>query len=100
MPTAAQTADYLSQFYYDKSQVFTRQETERHVADALKSYATQSWVEGKGYDTAASVDNKLTGYIPKSPRVERIEVLTREEYANLPARDAKTLYIMAASVAS
>lgn len=100
VPTAAQTADYLSQFYYDKSQVYTRQETERHVTDALKPYATQSWVEGKGYDTAESVNGKLTGYIPKSPRVERIEVLTREEYANLTARDAKTLYIMAASVAS
>ena len=100
VPTAAQTADYLSQFYYNKSEVFTKEETRGHVAKELKPYATQSWVEGKGYDTAASVDNKLTGYIPKSPRVERIEVLTREEYNNLTARDAKTLYIMAASVAS
>lgn len=100
VPTAAQTADYLSRFYYNKSEVFTKEETRKHVAEELKPYATQSWVEGKGYDTAASVNGKLTGYIPKSPRVERIEVLTREEYNKLTARDAKTLYIMAASVAS
>lgn len=100
VPTAAQTADYLSQFYYNKSEVFTKEETRGHVAEELKPYATQSWVEGKGYDTAESVNGKLTGYIPKSPRVERIEVLTREEYNNLTVRDAKTLYIMAASVAS
>lgn len=100
VPTAAQTADYLSRFYYNKSEVFTKEETRKHVAEELKPYATQSWVEGKGYDTAASVNGKLDGYIPKSPRVERIEVLTREEYNKLTARDAKTLYIMAASVAS
>ena len=100
VPTAAQTADYLSRFYYNKSEVFTKEETRKHVAEELKPYATQSWVEGKGYDTATSVNGKLAGYIPKSPRVERIEVLTREEYNKLTARDAKTLYIMAASVAS
>ena len=100
VPTAAQTADYLSRFYYNKSEVFTKEETRKHVAEELKPYATQSWVEGKGYDTAASVNDKLAGYLPKSPRVERIEVLTREEYNKLTARDAKTLYIMAASVAS
>lgn len=100
VPTAAQTADYLSLFYYNKSEVFTKEETRRHVTSELTPYATKSWVEGKGYDTADSVNSKLSGYISKSPRVERIEVLTRDEYNKLIVRDTKTLYIMAASVAS
>ena len=100
VPNASTTYNYLTEHYYRKEEVYTQTQTREYVAETLKPYATQSWVEGKGYDTVAGVDKKLEGYIQIQPDVLlKFRLLTRQEYIDLPRRDKTTLYIQCASAA-
>ena len=84
--------NYLSEHYYDKSQVYTKQETVSKVEEAMGDYATQSWVQGN-YTSKSEMQTALSKKMECQPGVcERTVWVSASEFAALRKIDPLTEY--------
>lgn len=94
VPNASSVVNYLSEHYYGKSQVYTKQETLTQIDYKLQSYASLSWVQDR-YMTKGEIlqdlRNKVNG---QSGVLESIKALTASQRQNLTSVDSKTLYLV------
>ena len=92
VPTAQVVVNYLSEHYYDKSQVYTKQETASKVEEAMGDYATQSWVQGN-YTSKSGMQTALARKMECQPGVcERTVWISASEFAALSEIDPLTEY--------
>lgn len=90
----AMVVNYLSEHYYGKSQVFTKQETQTEIAKALETYASITWLQDN-YMTRTEIMAELRRKVGcPSGRTANIEVMTNEERTQLSSIDEKTLYLI------
>jgi hypothetical protein len=90
----AMVVNYLSEHYYGKSQVFTKQETQTEIAKTLETYASITWLQDN-YMTRTEIMAELRRKVGcPSGRTANIEVMTNEERTQLSSIDEKTLYLI------
>lgn len=86
--------NYLSEHYYGKSQVYTKQETLTQIEYKMQSYATLSWVQDN-YMTRTEIQQELRNKVNgQSGVLESIKALTASQRQNLTSVDSKTLYLV------
>lgn len=86
--------NYLSEHYYGKSQVYTKQETLTQIEYKMQSYATLSWVQDN-FMTRTEIQQELRNKVNgQSGVLESIKALTASQRQNLTAVDSKTLYLV------
>lgn len=86
--------NYLSEHYYGKSQVYTKQETLTQIEYKMQSYATLSWVQDN-YMTRTQIQQELRNKVNgQSGVLESIKALTASQRQNLTSVDSKTLYLV------
>lgn len=92
VPTAQVVVNYLSEHYYDKSHVYTKQETDSKVEEAMRDYATRSWVQGN-YTSKSEMQTALARKMECQPGVcERMVWISASEFAALTTIDPLTEY--------
>lgn len=92
--TSDVVVNYLNEHYYEKSVVYTKQETLTQIEYKLQPYATISWVSDNYMTRSqilAELDKKLGC---PSGRAKNIEFLTASERENLASVDMKTAYLV------
>lgn len=86
--------NYLSEHYYGKSQVYTKQETLTQIEYKMQSYATLSWVQDN-FMTRTQIQEELRNKVNgQSGVLESIKALTASQRQNLTSVDSKTLYLV------
>ena len=86
--------NYLSEHYYGKSQVYTKQETLTQIEYKMQSYATLSWVQDN-FMTRTQIQQELRNKVNgQSGVLESIKALTASQRQNLTSVDSKTLYLV------
>lgn len=94
VPNASAVVNYLSEHYYGKSQVYTKQETLTQIEYKMQSYATLSWVQDN-YMTRTEIQQELRNKVNgQSGVLESIKALTASQRQNLTSVDSKTLYLV------
>jgi hypothetical protein len=94
VPSAGAVVNYLSEHYYGKSQVYTKQETLTQIEYKMQSYATLSWVQDN-YMTRTEIQQELRNKVNgQSGVLESIKALTASQRQNLTSVDSKTLYLV------
>lgn len=92
--TSDVVVNYLNEHYYEKSVVYTKQETLTQIQYKLQPYATISWVSDN-YMTRSQI---MAGLEKKlgcpSGRAKNIEFLTASERESLSSIDQKTAYLV------
>ncbi len=92
--TSDVVVNYLNEHYYEKSVVYTKQETLTQIEYKLQPYATVSWVSDN-YMTRSQIMAELEKKLGcPSGRVKNIEFLTATEREKLPSVDKKTAYLV------
>lgn len=92
--TSDVVVNYLNEHYYEKSVVYTKQETLTQIEYKLQPYATISWVSDNFMTRSqimAELDKKLGC---PSGRAKNIEFLTASERESLSSIDQKTAYLV------
>lgn len=92
VPTGGVVVNYLSEHYYGKSQVYTREETETQIGKTLNNYASIQWVQDN-YMTRTSIMEELKKKLNCQPGVaENIVFISASDFAKLPTIDPLTAY--------
>lgn len=92
--TSDVVVNYLNEHYYEKSVVYTKQETLTQIENTLQTYATISWVSDN-YMTRSQIMAELEQKLGcPSGRAKNIEFLTASERENLDSVDMKTAYLV------
>lgn len=94
VPTSDVVVNYLSEHYYGKSQVYTKQETLTQIDYKLQSYASISWVQDN-FVTLTQLQAELLKKVGcASGKINNIEPVTASERENLSSIDLKTFYVV------
>ena len=92
--TSDVVVNYLNEHYYEKSVVYTKQETLTQIEYKLQPYATVSWVSDN-YMTRSQILAELEKKLGcPSGRAKNIEFLTASERESLSSIDQKTAYLV------
>ena len=92
--TSDVVVNYLNEHYYEKSVVYTKQETLTQIAYKLQQYATISWVNDN-FMTRSQIMAELEKKLGcPSGRAKNIEFLTASERESLSSIDQKTAYLV------
>lgn len=92
--TSDVVVNYLNEHYYEKSVVYTKQETLTQIEYKLQPYATISWVSDN-YMTRSQIMAELEKKLGcPSGRAKNIEFLTASERESLSSIDQKTAYLV------
>ncbi len=98
---AVLTAEQTATFYYNKEQVYRREETYSQtevdaLLESLKTTLThelQQWMNSHNFVKTSTLNSLLTGYVRTSGSVTELHALTPEEAAVLTHRDSTGLYL-------
>ena len=92
--TSDVVVNYLNEHYYEKSVVYTKQETLTQIEYKLQPYATISWVSDN-FMTRSQIMAELEKKLGcPSGRAKNIEFLTASERESLSSIDQKTAYLV------
>jgi len=90
----AMVVNYLSEHYYGKSQIFTKQETQSEIIKKLETYASITWLQDN-YMSRTEIMAELQRKIGcPSARISNIDIMTNSERTELSHIDEKQLYLI------
>jgi hypothetical protein len=94
VPSAWVVVNYLSEHYYGKSQVYTKQETLTELQTKLNGYASLSWVSDNLMTKTQIMDELRKKIGCPSGKIANFDAIPASERGDMSAVDAKTFTIV------